>query len=57
MFTLLNWILILCGIWQGLSLRVATKKKDKCYEDIGLCAQNIDNSLGSTVNVRIGSCM
>jgi hypothetical protein len=43
---------------KALLLRMALKnfkkKKKKCHNDIGLCAPNIDNNVGSTINT-IGS--
>ena len=42
--------------WYMARFRVKNgHQKDTCYDEIELCAQNIDTILGSIVNMSIGS--
>ena len=45
----LDWTSYLCGIGQSLLVHIG-HQKDMCYNEVGVCVQNITIILGSQVN-------
>ena len=50
MVTLFKKHLYLSSVWQGLVVKNGHPKDIMCYDEIGLCAQNIDTILCSKVH-------